>query len=332
MKKFGKFLKNHEDAFKKFTEAYFTAIRIEYLLRAHLKEMYRSKLGGDKIEGVMLADKNTRVKVKFVDRLDFSMANFENQEAHELRKRQNQVKKRLEARPPKPVTPWVEGVYPEPFDQWRAGVVFYVTKFQPLHPGHVAVIAALAAKHGAQNVFVVASRKEPDYRASDYKKFGAAETLEDLKDWKLKHPFSNDLRDELFRHGIPAGVRYFSGDTRDFWSYVNRAREQGAAGKIIYAVGVKERERYAAQQVTHADKVDFEFVPMQAGGLAATDLRSAVRALARKNKPNANDYKFLFETALAFVPEAQRASLIGRMVHEYHDAVAFASQFYFKEE
>jgi len=73
------------DSLKTYFRAYFNANRILYLLKPHMQEVYASKLGGGQIEGVMISNKTT--KVKLVDRLGFTMQNFSGENQRKIGKR-----------------------------------------------------------------------------------------------------------------------------------------------------------------------------------------------------------------------------------------------------
>lgn len=296
----------------RYIRAYFDANRIQYTLKPHMREVYSSKLGGGKIEGIIITDGTTLVKL--VDRLDFTMQNFSGEKKRKLRKKtkiKSGKKPKVKKQVPTPLL----------YRKWHAGAVFYLGKFQPLHAGHVANIGAAAAAFGPENVHVIASNKEPDLEATNWKDMGIAKRKKDLLSGDYVHVFSQELRQEIFRLGLPEGVNLKFADIAAFWSYLNWARARNLEGNIFFMMGQKEMKagRYRQQLERFKTHLVPHPLPMQLGGMSGTQVRQAIKSLHERG--DLASYYFLL-SAFAFVPKKMQDPIIGQSLKEWAQAHA----------
>lgn len=312
-------LVRHGDALRAYFKAYFDANRILYLLKPHMSEVYASKLGGGRIEGVMVSDAETQVKVKLVDRLDFTRLNFagesERKNAKRLRRGKRQQASRKKKRPSK--------AGPSFLRRWRPGAAFFIGKFQPPHAGHIANIGAAMQSFSPEELFILASDKAPDFEAQHWADFGVAPRKKDLAAREFMHAFSLPLREAMLRHGVPEGVQIGFADPIAFWRYLGKAKARGRDGYVHLIVGAKEMVagRYDQLAERYADHLRLWPVEMQEDDLSATEVRQAVRSLHERGDFGA--YEFLM-SALRYVSKKERDAVIGKLVKEWGDVEAQA--------
>jgi hypothetical protein len=315
-----KLLAEHSDPFRAYLKAYFDANRVQYLLKPHMSEVYASKLGGGRIEGIMITDAVTQVKVKLVDRLDFTKANFAG-EAERKRKKRVRRGKREQAAPKKKPS----NASPSFLRRWRPGAAFFIGKLQPPHAGHIALIGAVMREFSPEEIFVLASDKAPDFEAKHWADFGVAQRKKDLVAREFEHAFSRVLREDMLRYGVSEGVSVGFADPIAFWRYLGKARATGRRGSVHLIVGAKEMAagRYDQQLERYSDQLRLWPVEMQSGGMSATEVRRAVKLLHERGDFGA--YEFLVR-ALEFIPKKERDGIIGRLVKEWGDVEAAAAR------
>ncbi len=293
--------------------AYYDANRILFQLKPHMRGAYTSKLGGGPIEGIMVTDETSGVKVKLVDRLEFTMHNFAGEQMRTQEKRVRRATSTKQA--PKKFAPATK--LPPPLDRWRAGAAFFIGKMQPPHAGHIALIGAAMQEWSPSELFVLASDKAPDLTAETWKGWGVAARKKDVQAGDYTHVFSPALRTEILQQGLPEGVHAHVIDTSAFWRFLNRAAKDNRKGAVALIVGQKEMDegRYDAQVKRYADRLRLMPMPMQQEGISATAVRQAVRRLAEQGDPAAYDF---LKQAFAFVtPARARDRIIGRLIQEW---------------
>jgi hypothetical protein len=316
---FETFLAAHREGLARYLAAYYGANRIQYLLKPHMAEAYASKLGGGRIEGMMLADPATGVKVKLVDRLDFTMQNFAGERERWLRRRAQAAVRAQDD------VPQGARTIAKPFRAWHAGAVFYLCKVQPVHVGHIEIVLAALASLGLSKVYVVPSAKGPNLSAESWQGLGLAATRTALRARQFTYAFSRALREEILRQGLPAGTKIAFAETSAFMGYLKGAEEEGRRGKVALLMGEKElvAGRYDELLKRYPDHLRAMPMAMQAGGLSATRVRAAIESLHERG--DKASYDFLCE-AYAFLPPKVRKGIIGRLLWEWGLAVAAAER------
>ena len=320
---FEEFSAKYHGELSSFFKAYYDANRIQYILKPHMREVYSSKLGGGRIEGIMMTDGTTKLKVKLVDRLDFTMQNFAGEKDREISKNARRARRKADV---KAVS---RKVTPKVYRKWRGrvkeGAVFFIGKMQPPHAGHIAMIGAAISMFGLENVFVMPSDKAPNFLAESWREIGAGKhnTKKELEAGLYTHVFSPELRADILRYGLPEGAQICFSDTRNFWSYLKKAKDNERKGSVRLIVGEKEMEGGSYKDQTERFASHLKVVPIQmkAGGVSATDVRNAVKSLY-KNGDEAS-YEYLSEAYSFISPAKERDRIIGRMVEEWRqlDAV-----------
>jgi hypothetical protein len=294
----------------RYLKAYFDAVRIQYLLKPHMREVYSSKLGGGQIEGIMITDDETQIKVKLVDRLEFTMQNFSGEKKRKIgtgkpKKGRGRVSSKREIR------------MPQLYRKWRAGAAFFIGKMQPPHAGHIAMLGAAIAEFGVENVFIMPSDKAPDLTADNWKDLGVAERKRDLAEGNFTHVFSPELREKILRHGLPDEANIHFANTSTFWRYLARATRRNSRGEVALIMGQKEIEegRYRKQLERFRGYVRPHAIDMQRDGLSATDVRQAIK-MVHNGMGNLEAYLFL-QQALEFIPPKERDRIIGQLIKEW---------------
>lgn len=249
-------------------EAYVYAIELQYLLLPHLSPVMRSKIGGGPVEGLILTTQSAIVK--FVDRLEFTLQNNQKREPF-----------------PKPTlnekNPFSEFSYP--FNEWRPNSTFVLMKAQPMHAGHVQMIKLAIESFGA--VAVLASNKAPNLDSENIQSLGAATTLKKYKSRDYTHVFSNDLRNQILKSALEETLATWNQiNTLDLWKYLALAKSLNLAGKIRLVVGQKEVDegRYDFQLSQYSDHLELAPLPLQEGGISATQIRKLIKDAALGSK------------------------------------------------
>ena len=289
-------LAEHKQELYRMLEAYYGAIRIQYLIQPHIEEIFRSKLGGGESEGAMLETSDTIVKL--VDRLGFTL--------------KNNAKWNRGAAPSVP--------YTAPYDHWRPGAAFVLMKGQPAHSGHIEMIKRAVEANGGRPVFVTVSHKTADLQASDWKGLKVSPTKKELAAGDYRYVFSEDLRREILESGLGEGSHVYFLDTEEFWGYLRRARQDKAQGKVRLVVGQKEmaQHRYDHQFQEFKEQLEPLIVKMQEGGISATQVRAALKDYIRGTAARKKAAKKTLDAALVSIPEeAERGKLLARMVAEW---------------
>lgn len=306
VKNFETFLKKYRDSFFAYLKAYFDAIRIEYMLRHHMPEVAESKLGGGRTEGVMVG------RVKFVDRLEFTMSNFAGGKiGRKKAKSASKPRKRAKAQPRMPQ------LYRKWYGSTPVSAAFFIGKLQPPHIGHIAMLRSAIETFGVDRVFVMPSLKAPDFTARHWKDLGVAATKKKLEAGLYEHVFSPALREEMLKFGLPEGVHVQLADPRTFWRYMNRNRDRKREGRVALIMGQKEidESRFKQQFGRFADYIVPHVVEMQGGGVSATAVRQlGIRRLYETRYEDA--YDFLW-SAFGYIPEKERNRVIGRLIAEW---------------
>jgi len=307
VRKFEAFYDERRDAFFAYLKAYFDAIRIEYMLRKHMPEVSASKLGGGPTEGVMVG------RVKLVDRLGFTMGNFAGGRIGKNKKSGVRAKQRKT----KKAQPRMPQLYRKWYGATPVSAVFSLPKIQPPHIGHIAMIRSAVAVFGAERVFVLPSLNEPDLNAAHWKGLGVADTRKKLVAGDYTYVFSNKLREEMLRYGLPAGVHVEFAATNTFRRYLNRNLARRRDGKVGFLIGQKEvdEERFRKQFARYDDYLEPCVIPMQGGGVSATAVRQlGIRRLFETGYTDA--YDFLWN-ALGYIPASERNRIIHRLLKEW---------------
>lgn len=302
---------------KAYLKAYYDANRVQYLLKPHMQEAYASKLGGGRIEGIILSNEQTIVKL--VDRLDFTLQNFAGESE---RKQRNRA--RSAARKASPEALRTPREIPESLQAWHAGAAVYIGKFQPPHAGHIAMISAAVAQFGIENVLVLASDRVPDLSAEHWKDVGVVARnapKKDLAEKRWTHIFTREIREQILRAGMPKGTPLLFADTAVLWSYLNRAVKNGEPGTMALVMGEKEIEAGRYQEVLERYPEHLRTVPlqMQAEGLSSTMVRKAIQSLHERG--DTASYEFLTK-AFHFIAGKERDRIIGQLLKQWGDVEA----------
>ncbi len=298
----------HREELHAYFRAYYDANRIQYFLKPHMQEVYRSKLGGGPIEGIMIID--DVIAVKLVNRLTFTMDNFSGEPARRQMKRL-QSAHALKKKPAKNIPT------PKVLRAWHAGSAFFIGKLQPPHAGHIALIGAAIVQLGADHVFVIPSSKEPNPYAESWQELGVADTKKELVAGNYRHVFSQKLREEILRSGLAAGVRIEPMDSRAFWSHLKHAQDNNRRGQVALIMGQKEIDagRYQEQLARFGSHLRALPIAMQEGGISGTSVRRAIKSLHEHG--DIASYEFLVR-AFAFIPKVKdRNRIIGQLLYEW---------------
>ncbi len=309
--------------FSALCEAYFDAIRLQYLLKPHMQEVYSSKLGGGRIEGVILQSGETVVKL--VDRLDFTMLNFQGDEERRRIRKLNNRAKDYEPVDQRKKFASLETL-PAPFNSWHPGAVFVILKAQPPHTGHIALINEVVAKAGDAPVYVIASAKSPIVRSAHWKRFGATDTKRELNDQDYTYILDKNLRKEILRAGVEKAAKIHFIEPQAFWAYVSRAKKEEASGQVYLAMGEKEADegRYDKQLEKYRSHLCPIVVKMQKEGISGTMVREAIKAVAQSGDFHSEQ---LLDRAFEFIPADRRNDVIERVIQAWKKVDAHASRF-----
>lgn len=321
--KFPEFLNVHRQELHDFLKAYYDGIRILYLLKPHMKEAYASKLGGGPIEGIMLTDEMSGLKLKLVDRLVFTRLNFAGEQERARQKLLRGVAREAEVRAARE-----RDAVPDVLKSIQDGALFYVGKLQPPHAGHVALISAAIAAFGVENVVILASGKEPNLAAQHWKELSVTDkpVKRDIAARKWTHVFTPELRMEMLRYGLPPEARIHIADLSAFWGgYFRRMHEAGGREPVSVLMGQKEISsgRYKEMKRRLGDRLRVISLDMQRDGLSGTDVRQAIRSLYENG--DEDSYNFL-RRALDYIPRKELDRVIGRLLHEWQLVDAKAAE------
>jgi hypothetical protein len=291
----------------RYLKAYFDAVRIQYLLKPHMREVYSSKLGGGQIEGIMVTDEETQVKVKLVDRLEFTMQNFSGEKKRKVGRGKPKTKR-------KPAKKKIR--MPQLYRKWRPGAAFFIGKLQPPHAGHIAMLGAAIAEFGVENVFIMPSDKAPNFDAETWRELKVGNRKKDLIAGDLTHVFSPAIREEILRYGLSENAQIHFANTLTFWRYLNRAKKRERHGEAALIMGQKEMEegRYRKQLERFRGYVRPHPIDMQHDGLSSTEVRQAIR-MVNDGMGNLEAYLFL-QRAFDFIPPKERDRIIGKLAKE----------------
>ena len=294
----------HGESFEALLNAYYEAIKIQRRIDQVLKPAIGSKLGGGPVEGIMLSEGD--IFVKWVDRLDFTRKNNENNE----RGRGDGGR-------------WREmETLPAPFDVWKPGAVVLPMKLQPPHAGHIQMIREVKAKYPGREVIVLASDKQANLAADHWKALGLAETKHELAAGIFTHPFSIELRRELLQTAIGDDCTITVTSPSIFRDYLRRAREAGETQPVVLAVGAKEKKSgsYDGDLKTYKGLVRPHYVSPKEGGISGTAIKRALRDGEHADPA-------LLELALSYINDnTLRQSYIDRMMAEYRSAAERAAE------
>jgi len=221
--------------------------------------------------------------------------------------------KRAKARPKMPQ------LYRRWYGAMPVSAVFSLPKIQPPHIGHVAMIRSAISVFGAERVFVLPSLNEPNLNATHWRDLGVADTKKKLAAGDYTYVFSNKLREEMFRYGMPEGVHVEFAATNTFRRYLNRNLARRRKGRVGFLVGQKEIdvERFHKQFARYDDYLEPFVIPMLGGGVSATAVRQlGIRRLFETGYTDA--YDFLW-SALGYIPASERNRIIHRLLKEWED-------------
>lgn len=290
----------YQKEFKAVLESYLAAIKLQYLLKPYMAELYRSKLGGGPAEGIMFG------QVKLVDRLEFTTRNFS-------------VNRRVQSFSEK-------SRLPKPLDLWQPGAAFFIAKLQPPHAGHIAAIRQAADKLNGRPLYVIASDKAPNLKADHWRKLGAAATRGELLSESYTHPFSIRLRKRILNGGIGGESKVYFINPAAFWEYLRRASEMDLPGKITLVTGTKEvlAQRYSSQLESYAKRLEILPIKMQAAGISATSVR---RAIAKLSKGNNTQAEHLLDKSLKFIADKDERTKIKQALIREWEAVSRRADF-----
>lgn len=279
-------------------EMFYEANRIQYLLLPHLKEAFRSKLGGGECEGLMLSSGDAVYKL--IDRLAFTLCN--------------------NGRWNRGGAPTLDAL-PAPLNCWRPGAAFLVCGWRVPHQGHFEMLQSVLQDPTIKELHILVSPKSPRPKALTRATLGVAETKSEVRNRDYRCLLSRDLRREIAQH-LVAGlddnrVTFHMLSPSLFWEHVRRGAHNGESEKIRFIIGQKEidTERYDDEFVRLGEQIEPLVVPPCAEGLSATKVRSQLRELVLSGSRSA---RRALHQALNFVDSrSTRNKLIDAMCAEW---------------
>lgn len=297
----------HEASLKSILQAYFNAIRVQYLLQPSLNEAFASKLGGGPSEGLML--KTTDTIVKLVDRLDFTLLNNQ---------RWNRGGGR--ARPLKELR--------APFNIWNPDAVYTILKGQPVHGGHIEMIKQAVRQNPGKRIKIILSDKSPNLEATTREAFGVSGTKKELIAKEYTYIFSAEFRRSILELGLKKlPVDILIEDPYYFWIHLRSAKAAGHLGKVQLIVGEKElREgRYNSQVQELGEVFQLQSIDMQLDEVSGTAVRGLLHRAALGTADERAQAMASLDQVYRFIPaKTTRHRMIQQMILEWKkvDAVA----------
>lgn len=268
---YAKFRLRHASELSGFIQAYAAGVALQYQLQHALAPVMVSKLGGGEIEGLMLKTEDS--VVKWVDRLGFTLKN---------NIRWSRASRSDRYAVPAPLANRFD--LPFPYETWHPGASFVLMKGQPIHTGHIQMIREAASP--GKDTFVVASEKEPNLTALNWKDLGVSATKKELTARDYTYIFDQDFRRKLLREGLPEEIIVTMVSTRHFRNYLHAAKTAGLPGKIKLVVGEKEvaEGRYDDLLKEFGGQFELQPVALKEDGLSATQVRDALKIAATGKK------------------------------------------------
>lgn len=300
--KFEIFYAEYEKELSGLIEAYAAAVAIQYKIQPFLKEAYVSKLGGGTVEGLILKTEDSIVK--WVDRLEFTLLN----NATWNRGGQQASVQDL-------------SLLPSPFNDWKANSPFVVMKVQPIHTGHIQMIREATANNPNQKVYIIASDKEADLAAKEWRHLKATETKKDLQNQNYTYVFSQKFRKQLLAEGLKGiDAEVVMINPGYFWSYLRTAKALDLPGKIKLVVGEKEitEGRYALQVQELGSHFELQAIALKENGLSATQVREALKAAAIGDKSEKPQAMLVLDKAFSYLPRLARKRAIKEAIKQWN--------------
>ena len=279
-----------QESFRTLLTSYYEVLAVQAQLLPPLSQAFKSILGGGESEGLVLSEKNAVVKL--VDRLGFTRRNFQRSLADFDR-------------------------LPEPFNVWRPGAIFVVMKGQPVHAGHIAMVKQVVKENPGRDVFVIASEKEPNLRATDYKEI--AKSRRAAREGEFTHVFDARIRRRILELGLGQSVPFYILNVGTVTAYASLAKSLGLEGTIYRAMGSKEEgtSRFADEFRKYGSHIAPLYVEMQAGGISGTQTREAIAQMSTFEKEKPADAQTSLDRAFAFIDEPQRSQVCGELVRQF---------------
>ncbi len=281
--------------------------------KIHQNMQVGSILGGGEIEGLMLQDPTRNISVKLVDRLTFTIRNNES---------------RL-ARLPKSFDQ-----FPSPFDQvFTDNSIFYPIKGQPFHIGHVLAITEVALSNPDRTIHVLASMKQPNLAAENWKQLEASDSKKRTKNGDFDYVFSAELRKQLIQLAtFPENVQIHFCPPNLIWNHIALLSRQITSNqqspiKYQIAMGRKEavQNRYDEILKLFEDVVTPYYVDPQCNGISGTSVRTSIMELV--SDPLSVSERQKLHGALSFVEDnATRESFIEQLIEEYRALMTVAEK------